>query len=68
MSDRALEVAAWILVAIGLAVAGYLTWVHYAGLDPVCGGGCERVQSSTYADLGGVPVALLGLGGYATIA
>jgi uncharacterized membrane protein len=70
MSDRALDVAAWALVLIGLGIAGYLTWVHYAGLDPVCvggGGGCERVQSSTYADVAGIPVALLGLIGYALI-
>jgi uncharacterized membrane protein len=42
----------------------------YADLEPVCvggGGGCERVQSSDYADLGGVPVALLGLIGYGAI-
>ncbi|MDA0183106.1 vitamin K epoxide reductase family protein [Solirubrobacter phytolaccae] len=41
--------------------------VHYAGLEPFCvggGGGCERVQSSEYAELFGVPVAVLGLGGY----
>ena len=67
MSDRTLAVAAWVLVVIGIGIAGYLTWVHYAGLNPVCvggGGGCERVQSSTYADVAGIPVALLGLVGY----
>jgi uncharacterized membrane protein len=70
MSDRALELGARALVLIGLGVAGYLTWVHYAGLDPVCvggGGGCERVQSSSYADVAGIPVALLGLIGYVLI-
>jgi uncharacterized membrane protein len=70
MSDRTLELVARALAIAGLAIAGYLTWVHYAGLDPVCvggGGGCERVQSSTYAELAGVPVALLGLLGYAAI-
>src|SRR5206468_4282193 len=30
--------------------------------------GCERVQSSTYAALGGIPVAVLGLAGYVGIA
>jgi uncharacterized membrane protein len=52
---------------IGTGIAGYLTWVHYAGLHVVClagGGGCEKVQSSDYAALAGVPVALLGLIGY----
>jgi uncharacterized membrane protein len=58
------------LALVGIAIAGYLTWVHYAGLDPVCvggGGGCERVQSSRWAELAGIPVAVLGLGGYIAI-
>jgi uncharacterized membrane protein len=58
------------LALAGIGIAGYLTWVHYAGLDPVCvggGGGCERVQSSPWAELAGVPVAVLGLAAYATI-
>jgi uncharacterized membrane protein len=58
------------LALIGIAIAGYLTWVHYAGLEPVCvggGGGCERVQSSRWAELAGVPVAVLGLAGYVAI-
>jgi uncharacterized membrane protein len=58
------------LALVGIGIAGYLTWVHYAGLDPVCvggGGGCERVQSSRWAELAGVPVAVLGLGGYVAI-
>jgi uncharacterized membrane protein len=70
MTDRRLRIAVAALALAGLAVAGYLTWVHYADLDPVCvggGGGCERVQSSDYAELAGVPVALLGLIGYGAI-
>jgi uncharacterized membrane protein len=64
---RALAIA---LALAGCAVAGYLTWVHYGELEPVCvggGGGCERVQASEYAELAGVPVAVLGLAGYASI-
>jgi uncharacterized membrane protein len=59
-----------VLALIGAAIAGYLTWVHYAGLQPVCvggGGGCEKVQSSRWAELAGVPVAVLGLAGYVAI-
>lgn len=70
MSDRHLRVAVAVLALLGLAVAGYLTYVHYAELEPICaggGGGCERVQNSSYAELAGVPVALLGLVGYALI-
>jgi uncharacterized membrane protein len=59
-----------VLALIGIGIAGYLTWVHYAGLQPVCvggGGGCERVQSSRWAELAGIPVAVLGLAGYVAI-
>src|SRR5919198_3020531 len=57
------------VAVIGIAVAGYLTYVHYAGVGTLClaSGGCERVQSSHYAVFAGVPVALLGLLGYASI-
>ena len=70
MSDRRLRLAALLLAVLALAVAGYLTYVHYAELEPICaggGGGCERVQNSSYAELAGVPVAVLGLVGYALI-
>jgi uncharacterized membrane protein len=57
------------LALLGLAISSYLTWVHYAGIEPVCTGisDCERVQSSEYADLVGIPVAVLGIAGYAAI-
>ena len=32
MSDRRLRLAALLLAVLGLAVAGYLTYVHYAEL------------------------------------
>jgi uncharacterized membrane protein len=70
-SERRLHLAALVVAGLGVCVAGYLTYVHYAGLEPFCAGGghgCERVQSSSYAKLGGVPVAVLGLGGYLAIA
>ena len=53
----------------GLAIAGYLTIVHFAGGEPVCAiaHGCATVQKSAYAELAGVPVALLGLLGYVAI-
>jgi len=53
----------------GLGIAAYLTIVHYAGGAPVCAiaHGCATVQKSTYAELLGVPVALLGLLGYVGI-
>jgi uncharacterized membrane protein len=68
MSDR-LRVAALACCVLGLAIAGYLTYVHYARVAPVCeiAHGCEKVQTSRWASLAGVPVALLGLIGYAGI-
>jgi uncharacterized membrane protein len=69
VTDRRLRQVAIVLALIGLGVAAYLTYVHYEGVEPVCGlgGDCEKVQTSEWADLAGVPVALLGLIGYAAI-
>ena len=67
--DRRLAIAIGVLCLIGIGIAGYLTYVHYAGLKVLClsSGGCETVQASKYAKLGGIPVAVLGLGGYVLI-
>jgi uncharacterized membrane protein len=64
--DRRLKIAIGVLCLIGIGVAGYLTYTHYAGLNVVClsSGGCETVQKSVYSKLDGVPVAVLGLAGY----
>lgn len=64
MSDRPLRVAVAALATAGAAIAGYLTWVHYQPGALVClrgSSGCETVNSSRYAELAGIPVALLGL-------
>jgi uncharacterized membrane protein len=68
-TDRRLRLIAIVLAVVGLGVAAYLTYVHYNGIEPVCGlgGDCEKVQTSEWADLAGIPVALLGLIGYASI-
>lgn len=54
---------------LGLAIATYLTVVHYAGGRPACGiaHGCATVQASEWATFAGVPVALLGTLGYLAI-
>jgi uncharacterized membrane protein len=68
-TDATLRLVAIVLALVGLAVAAYLTYVHYDGIKPVCGigGDCEKVQTSEWSELAGVPVALLGLLGYAAI-
>ncbi len=69
MSDRALRAAVALVALAGVAVAGYLTYVHDQPDALICtsGGGCETVQDSSYAELAGIPVALLGLLGYVAV-
>jgi uncharacterized membrane protein len=69
MNVRLLRRTSTTLALGGVGIAGYLTYVDYAGLHPVCGisHGCETVQTSSYAYLGGTPVALLGLMTYLVI-
>jgi uncharacterized membrane protein len=69
VSDRSLRLAAGLVALAGLVVAAYLTWVHFddAALVCVAGGGCETVQESEYAEIAGIPVAMLGLGAYAVL-
>lgn len=61
-------------ISLALAIAGvadavYLTIVHYDTTALVCGlGDCETVQTSRYAEIAGVPIALLGVLMYAVIA
>jgi uncharacterized membrane protein len=69
MSARALRITLIVLTLLGLAVASYVTYVHYAGIKPACTAGesCTKVQTSRYSELAGVPVALIGLIGYVVI-
>ena len=66
MSDRRLRLLIAALCLIGIGVAGYLTYEHYAGGDVKCfiAHGCATVQKSQWASLAGIPVAVLGLIGY----
>jgi uncharacterized membrane protein len=58
-----------VLAVVGVGVATYLTYVHYAGIKPACTAGesCVKVQTSQWSKLDGVPVALIGLIGYVVI-
>ena len=65
MSDRLLRVSLGVLALAGAAVSAYLVWVRGTGAELACStGGCQTVQSSAYAELLGVPVAVLGLAAY----
>ena len=70
MSARTLRITLIVLTVIGIALASYLTYIHYAHVKPLCGregGSCLKVQTSQYSKLAGVPVALIGLLGYIAI-
>lgn len=58
-----LELGSIALALAGVGIAGYLTIVHYRESLLVCSGvsDCETVQTSKYAEVAGIPVALLGL-------
>ena len=69
MTDKKLGVTIAILGFLGLAIASYLTYIHYAEIEALClsSGGCEIVQQSDYAKFAGIPVPVLGLVGYVGI-
>ena len=59
-----------VLLAAGIAIAGYLASIEVSGEAAICGpvGDCNAVQQSEYATLFGfLPVAVLGLIGYILI-
>ena len=61
--------AAAVLSLAGLGLATYLSVIHLSGADLACGvsGGCGAVTTSEYSRFLGMPVALLGVGGYAVL-
>lgn len=69
MSARTLRRAMIGVTVLGVALAAYLTYVHYSGVPPACtaGSSCLKVQTSLWSRLDGVPVALIGLIGYILI-
>ena len=65
MSRR--QQALWLLIVLGTGVAAYLVYVAIdANAEPYCSGvgDCQKVQSSEYATVGGVSVAVFGLAMY----
>jgi uncharacterized membrane protein len=68
MHGSRLTWASLILACMGTIVAAYLVIIHYREHALVCGiGNCEKVQTSSYAELAGVPIAWLGLAMYLVI-
>lgn len=69
MLDRRLKITAIVLAVIGTGIGSYLTYIHYAGIDPSCSiaHGCIKVQTSAWSAFHGIPIALIGLIGYVSI-
>jgi len=69
VSDRLLRGALLLVSVAGIALASYLTYVHYQPKALICtgSGGCETVQDSRYAMLAGIPVAVLGLAAWVVV-
>jgi len=65
VTERRIRIASAVLAVAGAIVAAYLLSVRWTDTTLACAtGGCETVQSSRYAEVFGVPVAALGVGGY----
>jgi uncharacterized membrane protein len=68
LNERRLRIAIGVLALAGIAIAAYIEYERASGGQLACGtGGCEQVQNSKYAELFGVPVAVLGLAAYAVV-
>ena len=69
MTDGVLRGALGTLCLAGAGISGYVLAARWEDTQLLCStGGCETVQSSSYAEILGMPVAALGLAGYLVIA
>ncbi len=59
-----------LLAMAGLGVSSYLAYTHWADASVACGGlgNCSTVNESEYAEMAGIPVALLGVFFYSALA
>ena len=69
MDDRKLWLGSVVVTVIGLLDSVYLTWSKLTAQPVFCGqyGGCESVNNSPYAEIAGIPIAILGAGAYLTV-
>ena len=67
--DKRLSNIAIALTIVGLLVSIYMTIYKFTDNEKMCigSGGCSVVNSSRYSEVSGIPVAVLGVGGYAAI-
>ncbi len=57
------------LAIVGLFVSIYMTVYKYTGNDGMClgSGECSTVNASRFSEMNGIPVAVIGIAGYAAI-
>jgi uncharacterized membrane protein len=67
--DKWLYKASLVLVVIGILVSIYMTIYKITNNNGMClgSGDCSTVNASPYSAIYGIPVALVGVGGYAAI-
>jgi len=67
--DKRLRQITIALAILGLLVSIYMTIYKITSNDNMClgSGDCSTVNASRYAEVNGIPVALIGVVGYATI-
>jgi len=67
--DKRLKQIITAMAIIGLLVSIYMTIYKLTDNDAMCigSGGCSVVNSSRYSEVNGIPVAVLGILGYASI-
>jgi uncharacterized membrane protein len=69
MNDKRLRQIMIVLATSGLLVSIYMTVYKFTKIEAMCigSGGCSTVNGSRYSEINGIPVAVLGILGYATI-
>jgi len=67
--DRGLRRALLVLLIVGLTVSVYMTLYKILDNNAMClgSGDCATVNASRYAEVGGIPVALVGVLGYGAL-
>jgi len=67
--DKWLYRASVALVIVGLLVSIYMTIYKLTSNDSMClgSGDCSAVNASSYSEVNGIPVALIGMIGYAAL-
>lgn len=64
MRDRNLKIASYLIAAIGLGCAIYLTYTKIASGGQCLVSGCSVVQQSRWSEMAGIPVTAFGVAGY----